>query len=365
MKATSVEVSLHRVPLEPPWRDSRNRVTHIEIVLCEINTDTEHVGVGYSYTGGNGGGSAIPLIENDLAPLIVGENPAHIERLWHRMWNKCHDAGARGIAGLGLGAIDVALWDLVGKHAGKPLFELLGGARDSVEAYASGINLHLSQDELLDQVEGWLGKGYEAIKIKVGKEDPREDVDRVGAVRDLIGGRRRLMLDANQAWTASEAIYRTRMLEPFWPYWMEEPLISDDVLGHSRVRQALSTAIAIGENIHSKFEMATYIHSGAVDIVQADAIRMGGITEWLKVAHMADAFNLKVAPHFLLELSGSLLCGVPNVLILEDVEGGSLGELGLLEEMMTVEKGRWKPSHRPGHGILFSRDALENTKVHA
>lgn len=363
MKVTNIDVSFHRVPLKNPWGDSTHRIHHIELILCQVTTDTQHTGVGYSYTVGSGGASAVPLIETYLAPLVLGEDPSYVERLWQRMWQECHDAGARGIAGLGINAVDVALWDLVGKETGKPLYKLLGGAREVIAAYGSGVNLNLSQDDLLTQVEGWLSRGYEAVKIKVGSENPFEDVERVGAVRDLIGQNRRLMIDANQAWTASEAISRTRMLEPFWPYWIEEPLISDDVLGHSRVREALSTAVAIGENIHSKFEMATYIRLGAVDIVQADVVRIGGITEWLKVAHMADSFNLKVAPHFVLELSGSLLCAVPNALILEDVEGGSLTELGVLEEAMPVENGHWKPSSRPGHGILFNWDALNSTRI--
>lgn len=363
MKITRMDVSLHWLPLEKPWGDSTHRITHIELILCKLGTDTSHDGVGYSYTVGSGGAAVATLMRTYLAPIVVGEDASHIERIWCRLWQECHDAGARGIGGLAINAIDVALWDLAGKTAGKPLFQLLGGAREKIAAYGSGVNLHLSLDELLAQVEGWLGRGYEAVKIKVGSEDPDEDVERVGAVRELIGSKRRLMVDANQAWTASEAIVRTRMLETHRPYWMEEPLVSDDMLGHARVRDATSTAIAVGENIHSRFEMATYVQLGAVDIVQADVVRIGGITEWLKVAHMADAFNLKMAPHFVLELSGSLLCAVPNALTLEDVEGGSLTELGVLEEPLLVQNGYWVPPKRPGHGIMFSQSILDEAEV--
>ena len=363
MKVTDVDVRLHRVPLDEPWGDSTHRISHIELILCALQTDGSHTGIGYTYTVGSGGAAVVALIRAYLAPIVLGEDPSYVERLWHRLWEETHDAGARGIGGLAMGAIDVALWDLAGKSAGEPLYKLLGGAREEIVAYGSGVNLNLDQDGLLAQVEGWLAQGYEAVKIKVGKEDPGEDVERVEAVRRLIGPGRRLMLDANQAWTASEAVTRIRMLEPFSPYWIEEPLISDDVLGHARVRQAVSTAIAVGENIHSRFEAAMYVQLGAVDIMQADVARIGGITEWLKVAHMADAFNLKVAPHFLLELSGSLLCAVPNALILEDVEGGSLTELGVLEEGRPVADGRWSPSDRPGHGIIFSKSALDASVV--
>jgi L-alanine-DL-glutamate epimerase-like enolase superfamily enzyme len=363
MKITQMDVSLHRVSLEKPWGDSTHLISHIELVVCRLSTDATHTGVGYSYTVGSGGAAVASLMRAYLAPIVLGEDPLYIERLWHRLWQECHDTGARGIGGLAINAIDMALWDLSGKAAGKPLHLLLGGSRDKIVAYGSGVNLNLSQDELLTQVEGWLSQGYGAVKIKVGKEDPGEDVERVGAVRELIGRKRRLMLDANQAWTVSEATTRTRMLEHYHPYWIEEPLISDDVLGHARLRAGVSTAIAVGENIHSRFEMATYVQLGAVDIVQADVVRIGGITEWLKVAHMVDSFNLKIAPHFVLELSGALLCAVPNALILEDVEGGSLTDLGVLEEPLPVRNGYWSPSRRPGHGIVFDQRALDKTEL--
>lgn len=351
------------MPLEKPWGDSTHRITHIELIICELATDGPHTGIGYSYTVGSGGAAVAAMIRSYLAPIVVGQDPSYVERIWHRLWEEAHDSGARGIGGLAINAIDVALWDLVGKAVDRPLYQLLGGARERIPAYGSGVNLNLSQDELLAQVEGWLSEGYGAVKVKVGSEDPDEDAERVGAVRDLIGARRHLMVDANQAWTASEAITRIHLLERHRPYWVEEPLISDDVFGHSRVRQAVSTAIAVGENIHSRFEMAAYLRLDAVDVVQADVVRVGGITEWIKVAHTADSFNLKMAPHFVLELSGSLLCAVPNALILEDVEGGSLTELGLLEEGMPVEGGYWSPSRRPGHGIRFDQSALRETEV--
>ena len=318
MRITGVEASLHQVPLAKPWGDSTHQIAYNELVVCRLSTDTEHEGVGYAYTVGSGGAAAVTLLRAYMASTLLGEDPSYIERLWYRMWEETHDVGARGIGGLAISAVDVALWDLAGKAVGKPLHQLLGGARDSIVAYGSGVNLNLSQDELLGQVEGW---------------------------------------------TVSEAIARTRMLEPHRPYWMEEPLISDDVFGHVKVREGVSTAIALGENIQSRFEMASYVRLEAVDIVQADATRIGGITEWLKVAHMADAFNLKVAPHFMLELSGSLLCGVPNGLILEDVQGGSLTELNVLEEGMPVENGYWSPPGRAGHGIVFSEEALSETEV--
>jgi L-alanine-DL-glutamate epimerase-like enolase superfamily enzyme len=122
MKISGMEVSLHRLPLKEPWGDSTHRITHIELILCKLSTDTSHNGVGYSYTVGSGGAAVATLMRAYLTPIVVGEDPSYIERLWHRLWQECHDAGARGIGGLAINAIDVALWDLAGKTAGKPLF---------------------------------------------------------------------------------------------------------------------------------------------------------------------------------------------------------------------------------------------------
>jgi L-alanine-DL-glutamate epimerase-like enolase superfamily enzyme len=171
------------------------------------------------------------------------------------------------------------------------------------------------------------------------------------------------MLDVNQAWTAGDAIRRATLLRPYDPFWLEEPILADDRDGHAHVRQATGIPIAIGETLYTRYEFASYIKAGAVDIIQADIIRVGGFTEWLKIAKLAESFNLPVAPHFMMELSVHALCAVPNGLILEDLKGGSLTELGILAEPIQVKNGDLTPSPRPGHGIVLDSEALGRFEV--
>jgi L-alanine-DL-glutamate epimerase-like enolase superfamily enzyme len=244
-----------------------------------------------------------------------------------------------------------------------PLYRLLGGARDRIRAYGSGINMHLDGEPLLDQMRGFLDRGYRAVKMKVGRDNPEEDVERVGAVRRLVGPEVLLMLDANQKWTAGEAVRRARTLAPFSPFWLEEPVLADDRVAHCRVREGAGIPLAAGETMYTRYEFADFMRSGALDVVQADVVRVGGFTEWLKIAKLAESFNLPVAPHFVMELSIHALCAVPNGLILEDLEGGSLTDLGLLAEPIRVEGGALAPPSRPGHGIVLDGAALRRYEV--
>jgi L-alanine-DL-glutamate epimerase-like enolase superfamily enzyme len=223
--------------------------------------------------------------------------------------------------------------------------------------------MHLDGEPLLDQMRGFVEQGYRAVKMKVGRENPAEDVERVGSVRSVIGPGTKLMLDVNQAWTAGEAIRRTTLLRPFDPFWLEEPILADDRQGHVHVRRATGVPIAVGETLYTRYEFADFIRADAVDIVQADIIRVGGFTEWMKIAKLAESFNLPVAPHFMMELSVHALCAVPNGLILEDLRGGSLTDLGILVEPLSVKNGELQPSARPGHGIVLNTQALRAHEV--
>ena len=172
-----------------------------------------------------------------------------------------------------------------------------------------------------------------------------------------------LMLDVNQKWTVGEAIRRAAQLRPFDPYWLEEPILADDRAGHARVREETGIPVAVGETLYTRYEFADYIRLGAVDVVQADICRVGGFTEWLKIAKLAESFNLPVSPHFMLDLSVHALCAVPNGLILEDLKGGSLTDLGIRAEPLRVTQGEVAPPARPGHGIVFDQTALGKYEV--
>lgn len=190
---------------------------------------------------------------------LIGEDPIRVSGIWQKLWDEARGVGSGGVTSLALTSIDIALWDLAAKSNHVPLYQLLGGSKERILAYGSGINLNLSLDDLLAQLEGFLEQGYQAVKLKVGKDNPEEDVERIAAVRKLIGPERLLLVDANQKWTVGDAVLRTAMLEPYHVFWMEEPLISDDVDGHVRLRQAVKTPIAVGENLWNKFQFAEYI----------------------------------------------------------------------------------------------------------
>lgn len=258
---------------------------------------------------------------------------------------------------MALAAVDIAYWDVVGKSVRLPLTDLLGRCRDRVPVYRSGTNLDKSLDELLDQVKGWIAAGYRGVKIKVGRPDIEEDVERVTRVRELAG-RLPLMVDANQGWDAGHAVRAIRAFEGLDLAWVEEPLLSDDVAGHARLRQQVAVPIAVGENVYTQFQFAHYVASGAVDYLQADVGRVGGITPFLDIAALARAWNLPMAPHFMVELSGQLLCSIPNAKVCEDLDGGSLGDLGVLAEPVPVHAGHLAPPASPGHGIVFDPDRL-------
>lgn len=363
MRVTDVDTRLYRIPPTVHVEDSIQRVSHWEWVVTTLSTDAGVTGTGFAYTSGFGGSAVRELVQTYLAPLVVGADPQDVERVWRRLWWELHPLGSGGLTRLAIATVDIALWDLLAQRAGLPLYRLLGGARDRIEAYASGINMHLDGEPLLDQMRGFLGQGYRAVKMKVGRDDPSEDVERVAAVRRLVGPRVRLMVDANQKWTAAEAVQRAAGLRPFDLAWLEEPILADDRPGHVHVRQHAGIPLAVGETLYTRYQFADFVASGAVDVVQADIPRVGGFTEWLKIAKLAEASNLPVAPHFMLELSVHALCAVPNGLILEDLAGGSLTDLGLLAEPIRVVDGALSPPARPGHGIVFDPAALRRHEV--
>ena len=287
-----------------------------------------------------------------------------MERIWTRCWWELHSLGSGGLTRCALATVDIALWDILAKHAGVPLYRLLGGARDRIRAYGSGINMHLDGEPLLDQMRGFLDRGYRAVKMKVGRDNPEEDVERVGAVRQLVGPEVLLMLDANQKWTAGEAIRRAKTSRALLPVLAggagagRRP--ESRTAGSARAR---AFPLAAGETMYTRYEFADFMRSGALDVVQADIVRVGGFTEWLKIAKLAESFNLPVAPHFAMELSIHALCAVSNGLILEDLQGGSFTDLGSSSEPIRVERGELAPPARPGHGIVLDDAALRRYEV--
>ena len=366
MRIKEVKTRHASLPLpRGPWGDTIHHVTHIEIILVEIAADNGLTGTGVSHTSGVGGASLRALIERDLAPFVIGREAAP-RALWQACWDHVHDMGGGGVTTTAIAAIDIALWDLLARSCRQPLATMLGGRiRDEVLAYASGINLNKSLDELLDQVRGWLADGYLAFKVKVGNPDIGEDVERLSKIRELIGNRP-LMVDANQGWTFAHAARAIKAFEPLSIYWVEEPLPCDDVEGYGRLRRLGPTPIAGGENVYTIQQFQHYLAVGGIDFVQADLVRVGGITPYMEIAALARAHNRPMAPHFMMELSGQVLCTLANGHIVENIDGGSLSDLGALEvdgETPGIVDGHFRPNTKPGHGLTFDLEAFERHKA--
>lgn len=364
MKISSVDTRLYHIPLPTVLTDSMHgQMRHFAVVTAQVRTDDGAEGLGYTYTVGKTGGSAVlALIRDDLAPVLTGADPRRIEQLWKKMWWHLHYVGRGGVASFAISAVDVALWDLKAKLAEEPLWRFLGGHANRAKVYAGGIDLELPMDQLARQTERNLERGFRAIKMKVGRDRLAEDVERVAEMRRLLGPDVPLMVDANMRWSVEQAICACRAFAEYDVYWLEEPTIPDDVEGHRRIQTEGRLPIATGENLHTLYEFQKMIASGGVSFPQPDVSNIGGVTGWLRVAHLAEAHNLPVTTHGVHDLHVHLLAAVPNASYLE---AHGFGLEAYIREPLEIEDGWALASDRPGHGVEFDWEALEQHQAEA
>jgi L-alanine-DL-glutamate epimerase-like enolase superfamily enzyme len=360
----SIETEHYRVPWHvfspTPLADTTHTIDALDLVAVTLRTADGVAGMGYTYTTGHGAAAVKAMLDTEIAPYAVGRSCRDADVLWEEAWWRTHWAGRGGVSTLAMAAVDIALWDAQAVAAGLPLYRYIGAHRDRIRGYGSGVNLSLTLPDLVAQAEGFLARGFTGYKLKVGRATPREDAERLAALRETLGPDRLLIVDANMGWTVAEAVRRLRDLERYDVYWLEEPLIPEDVAGHAALARSSPVPIAAGENLYTKHQFADYLRADALHIVQADVIRCGGITEWLKIAHLAQAANLPMAPHFVAELHVHLLCAVPNALILEYLPWFD----ALVDEPLQAHDGIFMPPNRPGHGIRFKQDVLTPFLVH-
>ena len=358
MKITRIRTDHFRIPLPVVLSDSTHGdISHFGLITARIETAAGLEGMGYTYCGGDIGGSAILAhIRDDLAPILIGEDADRIERLWERMWWHVHFVGRGGAASFALAALDIALWDLRGQAQGEPWWRMLGGHDPSVPVYAGGIDLQFSLKELLAQADDFQAQGFRAIKMKVGRDRLSEDLERVAAMRDHLGPDFPLMADANMRWRVDEAIRAARGLTPFDLFWLEEPTIPDDVAGHARIAREGGLPIATGENFHTMYEFQQMIAHGAISFPEPDVATLGGVTPWLKVAHLAETCNLPITTHGVHDLQVHLLAAIPNSSYLE-AHGFGLDRF--IKHRLHIKDGAAIAPDRAGHGVEFDWDALE------
>jgi L-alanine-DL-glutamate epimerase-like enolase superfamily enzyme len=352
MKIVGIDTLLLRVPTPHPIRLAfpENR-----LVVVYIRADEGPIGFGYTIAFGGGGADAIQsYIETRLKPLLVGEDPTFVERLWERMYRG--DRGVRrvGLAGYAVAALDIGLWDLVAKAAGLPLFKLWGAVSDRIPAYGSGGYPMYPIEELIAEAQRYAAAGCRYYKMKIHDSDPRVNRRRVEALRKALGEKVRVMVDVNQKCDVLGAIRQAELLEEFDLVWYEEPVLADDIAACAEVARAIRIPVATGENNYTRFEFREILERKAAQYVMPDICRANGFSETLKIGHLAGAHQIAVTPHVPHELSLHVLGALSNGFLAEYIDWVPAD---LFEGMPPCEDGCFRIPNRPGHGIALASGA--------
>lgn len=359
-RITSVELLMVDLPPKVVRTDAIQAFVSQETPIVRVTDEDGQTGTGYSYTIGTGGLAVISLLKETLAPRLIGREAEEIGGIWRDLLFATHATAVGAITSLALAAIDTALWDLRCRRAGLPLWRLAGGAQQSVPLYTTeGGWLHLSAEALVEDALAMKAAGFSGAKLKIGKPSIAEDRARLTAVREAVGDDFRIMVDANQAFTLAEALRRADMLADLGIHWFEEPMPADDVGAHRELSRHSRVPIAVGESMYSLSQFKDYLQQGACSVVQADVARVGGITPWLKIAALAEAYNVPICPHFLMELHASLVCAVPNAPTLEYIPQLDDVTLNSLE----IRDGHALPPSEPGIGIGWDWGVIEGRVV--
>ena len=365
MRIKDVRTTLLSIPHIGGYQDATTRhpVSGYTGCFVHIITDSGLEGFGP----GRGGHLARELIERGFKELLVGRDPLYTEGIWDDLFWRVRGVGRKGVAFCAISAVDIALWDLKAKFFNVPLYQLLGPCTDSVPVYGSGGWTNLSMDEVVAESVSYVDRGMKAVKIKVGKDfgtREREDIERLAAVRKAVGDNVEIYVDANGGYYAKQAIRMAKEFEQYRIGWFEEPVMADDIEGLAAVARAIDIPVATGEHEYTKYGFRDLIARGGADIIQPNVARVGGITEWLKIVHLAQAFNLPVAPHDTQLIHLHLACATPNVEVLEYLTGHEEADEIMFKECPQPKDGMWSPCpDRPGLGLELDPLAVERYAV--
>jgi L-alanine-DL-glutamate epimerase-like enolase superfamily enzyme len=360
MTISSVSTSLLRVPWagEPP-ANGIMPPAHREFLVLEIGTRGGLSGMGYLQPLSGGLEALDECMRTMIAPKLLGRDATEIERIWQTLWNSTYWLGRGGITVFCLSAVDIALWDIMGKRAGLPLYRLWGKCHDAAPAYGSGCWRGLGRDGMIERARQFTAMGLSAIKMQVAHLRPwREDVRNVHAMRDALGPDIEIMVDVNMGWDAATAIQAGRHMDEADIYWLEEPVVCEDFDGYRRVAAALRTRVVGGESHFTRFDLRPFFLQPSAPILQPDPMR-GGLTELRKIAAVADTWGIKIAPHCFHELTVHLLASIPNASYLEYMDWND----DLWVEPVIPQAGMVRPPEAPGHGLRFRSEILRDCRV--
>jgi len=363
MKITAVKTQIVRLPADEPLAGgpstpgaTRNMVT------LRVRTDAGIEGIGYAFFGAAITGALKEAIQA-LGELTVGDDPMRPEAIATKLRNAAAGSGPGGILTLAVSAIDIALWDIKGKALDLPVWSLIGGSRERVPTYASGALMrHFPLNHLVKAGPRLVEKGFRQMKTQLalpGETSPRVEENHIRRVRESIGPDIDLMCDINQRWRVDQAIDIGRRIEDVHLFWLEDVTTADDYQGLARITDALTTPVAGGEYLYGPAPFRQMLEARSVDIVMIDLMRAGGITGWLKIAGMAEAFNLPVVSHLVPEIHVHLIAAIPNGLTVEYMPW----TFGLFEEVPVPVKGELAVPNKPGLGLKFDEAAIKRYGV--
>lgn len=357
----SFSVRFLSIPLERELVTSTFSLPAIDTALIEIRTKDGHSGVGWCFSLRRGVVASLVRLLEDLGSLAIGRDALATESLWSTLMSAVAFAGKRGLAASAIAAVDMACWDIVGKASGLPVYKLLGGHNPEVKTYASqGLWLDRSIGDLAQEASTLVEQGFSALKMRVGLPVENDDIERVRAVRDAVGPNIDLMVDVNQGWDLKQTLRMAGRLEPYDLFWIEEPMPIERVQDYAHAVERLTVPISTGESNYLKQEVLAIAENRAADHIMLDLMRMGGVTEWRKAAHVCEAFGLTVSPHLFMEHSSHLAASCPNAIWQEYMPWWQ----PIMENPMGLRDGTITLTDVSGFGIELSKHAMKAYEIH-